>query len=220
MMLSNLNFRNDAKFIVFEGCEGSGKTTQLTKLNTLLNSQGIETWVTKEPGGCTDKLAILRDLALNEDTQPHTELLLILADRSHHVRQIKQALTNNIWVLCDRFSWSTFAYQGYGQGFDLTFLKQLDTFVTGGLKPDLTILLDIDPKTGLQRKFTQGQQNKMESRDLAYHNRVRGGYLKLFESTLLSQNTVCRLFYCKNRKSEEYYTSEEIFENIHQTLPF
>lgn len=211
---------NEAKFIVFEGCDGSGKTTQLHKLNTLLQSQGISTWVTQEPGGCTDNLKILRDLALNEDTQPQTELLLLLADRSHHVRQIKQALVSNIWVLCDRFSWSTFAYQGYGQGFNLSFLKQLDTFVTDGLKPDLTILLDIDPKTGLQRKFEQKQFNKIEYRDLAYHDRVREGYLKLFELTLLSQDTVCRLFYCKNKNTGEYYTSDEIFEKIHQSLPF
>lgn len=211
---------NEAKFIVFEGCDGSGKTTQLHKLNTLLQSQGISTWVTQEPGGCTDNLRILRELALDEDTQPQTELLLLLADRSHHVRQIKQALVSNIWVLCDRFSWSTFAYQGYGQGFNLSFLKQLDTFVTDGLKPDLTILLDIDPKTGLQRKFEQKQFNKIEYRDLAYHDRVREGYLKLFELTLLSQDTVCRLFYCKNKNTEKYYTSDEIFENIHQSLPF
>lgn len=211
---------NEAKFIVFEGCDGSGKTTQLHKLNTLLQSQGISTWVTQEPGGCTDNLRILRELALNEDTQPQTELLLLLADRSHHVRQIKQALVSNIWVLCDRFSWSTFAYQGYGQGFNLSFLQQLDTFVTDGLKPDLTILLDIDPKTGLQRKFEQKQFNKIEYRDLAYHDRVREGYLKLFELTLLSQDTVCRLFYCKNKNTGEYYTSDEIFEKIHQSLPF
>ena len=211
---------NEAKFIVFEGCDGSGKTTQLHKLNTLLKSQGISTWVTQEPGGCTDNLRILRELALNEDTQPQTELLLLLADRSHHVRQIKQALVSNIWVLCDRFSWSTFAYQGYGQGFNLSFLKQLDTFVTDGLKPDLTILLDIDPKTGLQRKFEQKQFNKIEYRDLAYHDRVREGYLKLFELTLLSQDTVCRLFYCKNKNTGKYYTSDEIFEKIHQSLPF
>lgn len=211
---------NESKFIVFEGCEGSGKTTQINKLNNWLHSQNIKTWVTKEPGGCVDQLNVLRELILCDSIKPNTELLLILADRSHHSKQIRQALNDNAWVLCDRFSWSTLAYQGYGDGFDLDMLKSLDSLATNGLRPDLTILLDVDVKVGLERKASQKEQNKMELRKIDYHNRVREGYLKLFEATLLSQDTACRLLYHKDKNSGRLYTQDEIFEKIVQSFPF
>lgn len=209
----------NAQFIVFEGCEGSGKSTQLHLLNNYLKSKGINTWITKEPGGCNGAFSQLRDIILNPDVNPVTELFLMLADRSHHTNQIMQALNDDIWVLCDRFSWSTFAYQGYGHGFDLDFLKNLNDLATSGLKPDITFLLDIDPDLGIQRKRLQLQSNRIDHLDLDFHRRVREGYLKLFESILLSQDTVARLLYFKNKHTGTQYSIAEIFNHIVETLP-
>ncbi len=166
-------------FITLEGPEGSGKTSQMPILADFLRQQGYEVITTREPGG-TPISDQIRDVLINlKNTElvPRTEILLFLAARAQLVDQvIKPALQAGKVVLCDRYGDSTLAYQGYGHQLDLETLKRMLAFATDGLKPDLTIYLDIDVEAGLQRKIKKDEWNRLDAYEVAFHQRVRQGY--------------------------------------------
>ncbi|RJQ41700.1 MAG: dTMP kinase [Anaerolineaceae bacterium] len=170
-------------FITLEGPDGSGKTQQIQLLADFLVSKGYKVFSSREPGGTEigDKIrAILMDLH-NTTMHPRTETLLFCASRAQIVEQvIKPKLQEGFIVILDRYADSTLAYQGYGHGNDLKMIRELLTFATGGLKPDLTILLDLDPEVGLKRrKQGGGEWNRLDAYQLALHKRVRAGYLEM-----------------------------------------
>ncbi|HOJ68669.1 MAG TPA: dTMP kinase [Candidatus Hydrogenedentes bacterium] len=169
-------------FITFEGIEGGGKTTQSRRLAERLAAEGIDVVVTREPGG--DPLAeAIRRLLLdpaNAPVTPEAELLLYAAARAQHVaRVIRPALAAGRVVLCDRYSDSTAAYQGGGRGVDHDTLRVLHRVATDNLWPDLTLLFDLDPETGLTRVGGRGKDpDRMEGEDIAFHRRVRAAFLE------------------------------------------
>ena len=173
-------------FITFEGIEGSGKSTVLDRLCARLTGQGRFFIRTREPGG-SEMGKALRALLLDarQDIAPEAELFLYLADRAQHARQvIRPALDRNIPVISDRYADSTIVYQGYGRGLDLEELFRLNELAVGGLWPDLTILLDVDPAAGLARAKARNiergldvSEGRFEAEDLAFHQRIRQGYL-------------------------------------------
>jgi dTMP kinase len=166
-------------FVTLEGPEGGGKTTQAGLLVEALERQGREALLCAEPGGGPIPRAI-RALLLDPASAgmtPRAELLLFLAARAQHVEEtIRPALDAGRIVVCDRFSDSTLAYQGYAGGLDRDRVTALNAFATGGLLPDLTLVLDIDAREGLVR---QQEWNRMEAKGLQYHERVREGFLDL-----------------------------------------
>jgi dTMP kinase len=169
-------------FITLEGPEGSGKTSQMSDLAKYLREQGYEVITTREPGGTSigDQIRSVLTNLENTELMPRTEILLCLAARAQLVEQlIRPALENGKIVLCDRYGDSTLAYQGYGHQTDLDLLKRLLAFATGGLKPDLTLFLDIDVETGLQRKIDADEWNRLDAYEIAFHIRVRKGYKTL-----------------------------------------
>ncbi|MBI2846653.1 MAG: dTMP kinase [Chloroflexi bacterium] len=166
-------------FITFEGGEGSGKSTQAKALEKRLSAQGTPSILTHEPGGTPIGNRIRFLLKHDSSISPEAELLLFLACRAQLVtRVIKPGLEKGFVVICDRYADSTFAYQGYGRGLDMGFIKACNNLASQGLKPDLTILPDVPVELGLKRK---GQKNgdRFEEEELAFHRRVREGYLKL-----------------------------------------
>lgn len=175
-------------FISFEGIEGSGKTTQISMLSDHLLARGRFVRLTREPGGTLigDRVRkILLDPA-NAALDPRAELLLYAAGRAQHLAElIRPALGEGMIVLCDRFSDATIAYQGFGRGLDKDLIGNLDRLVTGGMRPDLTVLLDIDASTGLARARGRNSRHglqeeaRFENERLPFHERVRRGYLEL-----------------------------------------
>lgn len=171
-------------FVTFEGPEGSGKTTQVRLLAAWLRAQGQDVMTTREPGGTRigDGIrALLLDPTCAE-MRPEAEILLFSAARAQIVGQvIRPHLAKGGIVLCDRFADSTLAYQGYGRQLDLGTLRQITAFATGNLAPDLTICLDLSVAEGLRRKRggDQAEWNRMEQEQLAFHERVRHGFLAL-----------------------------------------
>lgn len=169
-------------FITFEGPEGSGKTSQIPPLVDFLKTQGYNVTATREPGGTEIGEQIRAVLTRLENTSmhPRTEILLFLAARAQLVEQhIRPELGRGGLVISDRYADATLAYQGYGHGTSLEMLQQLLNFATGGLWPDLTLLLNIDPEKGLQRKRGGDDWNRLDAYDLAFHRRVQQGYLEL-----------------------------------------
>lgn len=168
------------KFITFEGPEGSGKSTQSKLLCNYLRSKGYKVIYLREPGvtKVSEKIrSILLD-AKNHSLTKEAEMLLYMAARSQIVNEIiRPALLKGKIVLCDRFLDSTIAYQGYGLGISIDLIKEVGNFVTGGIRPDLTILMDLPVKKGL--KYREFSKDRIERRSLAYHLLVRKGYLKL-----------------------------------------
>ncbi len=170
-------------FITFEGIEGSGKTTQIRLLVNWLQTRTSQVLVTREPGG-TDIGEQIRTILLNPHNTamtPEAEILLFSAARAQIVREVIRPHLDQGWiVICDRFADSTLAYQGYGHGLPLEDLRRITAFATGGLWPDLTIYLDLDVETGLRRKAaTPEEWNRMEAKEVAFHQRVREGYRAL-----------------------------------------
>jgi dTMP kinase len=170
-------------FITLEGPEGSGKTSQVPSLADYLREEGYDVVVTREPGG-TAVSDQIRDVLMNlknVSIVPRTEILLFLAARAQHVEGlIRPALEAGKLVLCDRYGDSTLAYQGYGHKTDLETLRYLLNYATGGLKPDLTLLLDIPVEMGLDRKRKNDSEwNRLDAYEEAFHKRVRQGYLEL-----------------------------------------
>jgi dTMP kinase len=173
-------------FISFEGIEGSGKSTQVTRLAQALRAQGYEVVLTREPGG-TAVGQVLRRILLEPTTAPlapSAELLLMLADRAQHVQEvIAPALQENKIVVSDRFLDSTTAYQGYGRGVELAFLARLNAFACSGYGPALTFILDLPVTEGLrrarQRQSSAGAADRFEAESVAFHERVRAGFLEI-----------------------------------------
>src|SRR5512139_3525372 len=166
-------------FITLEGPEGSGKTYQLPKLAEYLRQCGFDVLITREPGGTSISeqiRAVLHNLE-NKEMNPRTEILLFQASRAQLVEQvIRPHLEKGGVVLSDRYADSTLAYQGFGYQRDLLSLRALIQFATGGLKPDLTLLLDVDVEVGIKRRAKGGQWNRLDAYELAFHQRVRQGY--------------------------------------------
>jgi dTMP kinase len=173
-------------FITLEGPEGSGKTSQLPVLADYLREAGYAVIVTREPGGTAvgDQIREILMNLQNVSIIPRTEILLFLAARAQHVEElIRPALADGKIVLCDRFGDSTLAYQGFGHKTDLKTLQTLLEFSTGGLKPDLTLLVDIPVEQGLARKRDNSAEwNRLDAYALAFHERVRQGYFALAEA--------------------------------------
>ena len=170
-------------FITFEGIEGVGKSTQLAHAATQLRSHGIDPLLTREPGG-TPLAEALRALVLKRRDQPvgvTAELLMIFAARANHVTDvIAPALAAGRWVLCDRFTDCTEAYQGAGQGVDVATIRQLAAIAHPGLMPDLTLLLDAPPAAALARAASRGEKpDRFEAETGAFFERVRRGYLAI-----------------------------------------
>ena len=170
-------------FITLEGPEGAGKTTQLRALAEFLRGCGYDVVTTREPGGTAigDQIrGVLHDTA-NVAMSPTAEMLLYSASRAQLVAEvIRPALAAGRVVLCDRYADSTLAYQGYGRGLDGDMLATLTAIATGGLRPDLTLLLDLDVAHGLARRRDEGEEmNRLDLEALDFHRRVREGYLAL-----------------------------------------
>jgi dTMP kinase len=173
-----------ALFITFEGGEGCGKSVQARTLYRKLKKLAIPALITREPGGTWfgQKLRYWLKRTQGSRISPLTELLLFNASRSQLLDEvIRPNLAAGKTVLCDRYADSTTAYQSYGRGLDLATVQAINEAATHGLKPALTVLLDISPETGLARKSVQNQ-DRFEQEELAFHYRVREGYLKLAEA--------------------------------------
>ena len=173
-------------FITLEGSEGSGKTSQLPVLADYLRQQSFPVVTTREPGGTPigDQIrAVILSLE-NTAMQPRTEILLLQASRAQLVEQlVRPRLAAGEVVLCDRYADSSLAYQGYGyQKFPLEELRSIIAFATGGLKPDLTLLLDVDVEEGLRRRAQDGGLNRLDAYDLSFYQRVRQGYLEMAQA--------------------------------------
>lgn len=167
------------KFITLEGTEGVGKSTNLQFIQQYIESKNIDLLVTREPGG-TPLAEQLRALLLenrDECFDPAAELLTVFAARAQHLNTlIKPALEQGKWVLCDRFTDATYAYQGAGRGLDKTVIHQLEQIVQGSLRPDMTFLLDIDVEVGLTRARSRAELDRFENEALPFFERVRSGY--------------------------------------------
>lgn len=208
-------------FISFEGVEGAGKSTQLSRLKSHLETQGKTVVLMREPGG-TPIGDHIRHLLLDRASgsrQPLTELLLFCASRSELVQtRIRPALERGEIVLCDRFTDSTVAYQGYAQGLPLDTIRALNRIATGGLEPDITFLLDMPVDVGLQRARARAQAlsaqtsgaadpDRFEAEQLEFHQRVRAGFLALAES---APTRICTL--------SALQTVDAVFQDVIQCL--
>lgn len=178
-------------FITFEGGEGCGKSTAIEHISGKLKGEGISHLITMEPGG-TKAGKKIRKILLSPDSRgmsPETELLLYCASRSEHVREvIKPALQSGQIVICDRFDDATIAYQGYGRGLKISEVKNINDFACDNLKPDLTILFDINPEEGLKRAAARNDRDgkwdegRFEKEKMQFHEKVRKGYLRIAEN--------------------------------------
>lgn len=172
---------SSSKFITIEGIEGAGKSTAIKFIEEYLLSQGKRVLLTREPGG-TPVAEEIRQLVLNPNAEevidPKTELLLMFAGRAQHLaRLILPELSAGKWIVCDRFVDATYAYQCAGRGLDESWVTMLEKFVVGSLRPDLTLLLDLDPALGLARSRRRGPQDRFEQEKLEFFERVRQAYL-------------------------------------------
>ncbi|MCU0513203.1 MAG: dTMP kinase [Anaerolineae bacterium] len=178
-------------FISLEGTDGSGKSTAARALLAALRDEGHDVLLTREPGGTTigDQIrTILLDKTENSAMHPRTELLLFCASRAQLVAQVLRPwLARGGIVLCDRYADSTLAYQGYGHGLDTALLRQILHFATGGLQPDVTFYLDVQPEIGLLRRrqaqlFQAEDWNRLDAMEIAFHQRVYAGYESLMQA--------------------------------------
>jgi len=173
-------------FITLEGPEGSGKSCQIPGLAEYVRELGFEVLTTREPGGTAigDQVRQVIMSLKNTEMNPRTEIMLFCAARAQLVEQvIRPALARGVVVISDRYGDSTLAYQGYGHRLDLSILRQILDFATGGLKPDLTLLLDVDVNEGLRRRRSSGGEwNRLDAFEVEFHERVRLGYHELAQS--------------------------------------
>ena len=169
------------KFITFEGIDGSGKTTQINLLEEKLSQQGISTLILREPGG-TKLSEKIREILLDRENinlSPSVESLLFVAARAQLMAEkIKPSLERNQFVICDRYTDSTVAYQGYGRGLNVEYLEELNKFATDSIQPDITIILDIDPKKAAIR-MASDISDRLESMGIDFFLRVREGYYEI-----------------------------------------
>jgi dTMP kinase len=170
------------KFITVEGTEGVGKTTNIEFIQNWLNSYNVDFIATREPGG-TPLAEQVREILLaprDEKVSDATELLLMFAGRAQHLeRVILPALSNGTWVLCDRFTDATYAYQGFGRQMDKDMISQLELLVQGNLRPNLTLVLDIPVEIGLERANLRSAPDRFEQEEMEFFHRVRNGYLAM-----------------------------------------
>ena len=175
------------KFITIEGTEGSGKSTNLSSIEKVLNDFEISYIVTREPGG-TAVGEELRSVLLNNESiniSGQTELLLMFASRMQHINDvIKPALKLNKWVICDRFTDASYAYQGYGRRLNLSFISSLENLVHPDVQPDLTLILDIPVNIAMGRVHNRGNLDRFEQEDVAFFNRVRAGYKEIAKNNI------------------------------------
>ena len=193
------------KFITFEGSEGSGKSTQIDLVRDYLEDRKIETQFLREPGGVqiSEKIRNLLLDVKNVEMSDECETLLYMAARAQLMSEVLlPSLKKGEHVLCDRFLDSTIVYQGYGNGVDIEIIRKLGQFITQGAKPDLTLIFDIDAKTGLSR--IKHSKDRIERRAIAYHNRVRQGYIKLSQQEPLRVKLI----------QADHKSKEEIFEEV------
>ena len=173
------------KFITFEGSEGSGKSTQIKILKDFLQKQGIDVVLTREPGG-TEVSEKIRNLLLDKQNKllcTDAELLLVFASRSQHLHElIIPSLEQGKWVICDRFTDATFAYQGTARGLGFDKILPIKNWVQGELSPDLTLLFDLDVSIGLDRASKRGEADRFESEKVDFFNKVRKGYIRIAEN--------------------------------------
>ncbi|MBT8113331.1 MAG: dTMP kinase [Gammaproteobacteria bacterium] len=170
------------KFITFEGTEGVGKTTQIQLLEKYLKTKNIKCLVTREPGGTILGERIRKVLLNNDaiDIDPMAELLLMFSARAQHLKDvIHPALKDNIWVLCDRFTDASYAYQGGGRGLPYASIRRIETVVQDGFTADLTILLSGDIESGMRRVSKRGDKDRFELEKIEFFERVRHSYLNL-----------------------------------------
>jgi dTMP kinase len=169
------------RFVTVEGIEGAGKSTQMDVIRQYLEERGIRVVMTREPGG-TPLSEAVRTLLLDPDNRsmsPDTELLLVFAARAEHLHKvIRPALESGHWVLSDRFTDATFAYQGGGRGIEAARIATLEEWVQGALRPDLTLLLDVPVEAGMSRIAGRGQRDRFEREDREFFQRIRSSYLQ------------------------------------------
>ena len=180
--MSNSGPSSRGRFITFEGVEGAGKSTQVGALKEWLEGQGVEVRVTREPGG-SPVAERIRNLLLDRDNAGmagDAELLLMFAARAEHLaKTIRPALEAGVWILCDRFTDATYAYQGGGRGVPRRRIALLEDLVQGDLRPDLTLLFDLPVATGLSRARGRSAPDRFEAETLAFHEAVRAEYLDI-----------------------------------------
>lgn len=165
------------RFITFEGIDGAGKSTQIDVIETTLKARGLEVIRTREPGG-TPLGEVIRKELLSVSMDPATETLLFFASRAEHIAQvIKPALNRGAWILSDRFTDATYAYQVGGRGFPAHKVEELERWTQGDLQPDRTVLFDIDPKVAAQRVAQARSMDRFEKESLDFFTRVRNAYL-------------------------------------------
>ena len=177
--------RTSAMFVTLEGGEGAGKSTSRDFIVSLLEEYNVPFIQTREPGGTPIGEALRALLLSKEGTAPSvtTELLMVFAARAQHLHEvIEPALRTGRWVLCDRFTDATYAYQGFGRGFDLGEIEALEALVQRGRHPDLTLLFDIEPQLGMARARQRAELDRFEQEELAFFEKVRKGYLSRAES--------------------------------------
>lgn len=172
------------KFIVFEGCEGAGKSTQMRLLSEYLKEKGVAHVVTREPGGGEISEAI-RKIILNgkfTEMTDECEALLYAAARVQHLADtVEPALRRGDTVLCDRYIFSSYAYQGYGRGLDMRFLRDINRYAAEHFMPDVTLFLDIPPVRAFERKHGADENDRIEQAGAEFHEKVYRGYLRLAE---------------------------------------
>ena len=175
------------KFITIEGTEGAGKSTNLSSIEKVLNDFDISYIVTREPGGTAVgeelRSVLLKNESINISGQ--TELLLMFASRMQHINDvIKPALKLNKWVICDRFTDASYAYQGYGRQLNLSFISSLENLVHPDLQPDLTLILDVPVNIAMGRVHDRGNLDRFEREDITFFNRVRAGYKEIAKNNI------------------------------------
>ncbi|MDD9896363.1 MAG: dTMP kinase [Gammaproteobacteria bacterium] len=170
------------KFITIEGIEGVGKSTNIEAIKNELDANGISYVLTREPGGTllAEKIRALLLKESDEAPVEMSELLLVFAARAQHLEKvIIPTLKNGDWVICDRFTDATYAYQGGGRGLNFSTIAELESMVQGELRPDLTIILDLDPDTGLARARDRGELDRFENEQKIFFDKVRSAYLNI-----------------------------------------
>ncbi|SMN10842.1 Thymidylate kinase [uncultured Candidatus Thioglobus sp.] len=170
---------SQGKFITIDGVEGAGKSTQINFICDYLKAKGINVVLTREPGG-TDLGEKIRELLLNPDSNMHsdTELMLMFAARNEHIQhKILPTLAQGDWVLSDRFTDASYAYQGGGRGLDMTRIAQLEKWVLQNFTPDMTLLLDVPVEIGMKRIESRGVKDRIEQENTDFFNRVREAYI-------------------------------------------
>lgn len=204
------------RFITLEGVEGAGKSTQLRRLVDWLRTHGIDPLVTREPGG-TPAAEQIRDLLLDvghAQLADDAELLLVFAARADHLANcLKPALASGRWVVCDRFTDATHAYQGGGRGVERERIAELERFVQRGLQPDLTLVLDLPVASGLARARRRSAPDRFEAEDIAFFERVRAAYLEIATQ---SPQRVCLI----NADQSEDRVAAEMRDRVAERLFF